>query len=102
MGQIVAGTRVTKENGGTEVLPGSHLWPGDERDPNGHPLAYVEMEPGSAFFFLGSVYHGGGGNTTTDEMRWIFSSFMCRGWVRTEVTAITLWKLMIGKSIFDL
>jgi ectoine hydroxylase-related dioxygenase (phytanoyl-CoA dioxygenase family) len=85
MGQIIAGTRVTKENGGTEVLPGSHLWPGDERNPNGYPLAYVSMEPGSAFFFLGSVYHGGGANTTEDEMRWIFSTFSCRGWVRQEV-----------------
>lgn len=87
MGQIVAGTRVTKENGGTEVLPGSHRWPDDGRNPNGRPLAYVDMEPGSAFFFLGSVYHGGGANTTVDEMRWIFSTFACCGWVRQEVNS---------------
>jgi ectoine hydroxylase-related dioxygenase (phytanoyl-CoA dioxygenase family) len=44
------------------------------------------MEPGSAIFFLGSVYHGGGANTTVDETRWIFSVFMCRGTIRTEVS----------------
>lgn len=54
---LVAGSKVTKENGATMLIPGSHLW---GKDRFGHPEEAIpaEMSKGSALFFLGSVMHG--------------------------------------------
>ncbi|KAL3487394.1 hypothetical protein BJX62DRAFT_228095 [Aspergillus germanicus] len=64
IGMMVAGCRVTKENGGTQIIPGSHLW---RRPPNLH-----------------SVMHGGGNNTTIDNYRLVYSTFVVRGYLRQE------------------
>lgn len=50
-------------NGGTLVIPGSHLW-GDDRMPQRHEAVPTEMKAGSALIFLGSTYHAGGENKT--------------------------------------
>ena len=61
MGCLIAGSRSTRKNGATAVIPGSHLWPHD-RAPAVSECTYAEMEPGSALFTLGSTYHGAGEN----------------------------------------
>jgi ectoine hydroxylase-related dioxygenase (phytanoyl-CoA dioxygenase family) len=54
----------TAENGATVFLPGSHRWePGRQPDP-GDPVQTAAMTPGSALFYLGSLWHGGGANQT--------------------------------------
>jgi len=99
MGQIVAGSRVTRDNGGTECVIGSHKWTDDDgKDPNDYPIAYVNMDPGSAFLFLGGLYHGGGANVTdrpphTPEFRYIFNAFMLRGYLRTEENQFLTYSL---------
>lgn len=64
MGCVTALTKTTKENGATVVIPGSHHWPEDRR-PRDDETIPCELEPGSALFFMGSVFHAGGGNVTT-------------------------------------
>lgn len=61
-------TDFTAANGGTLVIPGSHLW-NDERKPEAAEAVPTEMKAGSALIFLGSTYHAGGANTTADEFR---------------------------------
>ncbi|KAJ5904895.1 uncharacterized protein N7473_001811 [Penicillium subrubescens] len=81
---LVAGSRATKENGATRVIPKSHLWD-DEREPKWEDgVAFAEMEPGSGMLFLGSVYHAGGENTTENEYRYLYAIGYLRGYLRQE------------------
>jgi hypothetical protein len=65
---ICAVSDFTAENGGTLVIPGSHLWD-DERKPEISEAIPTEMKAGSALIFLGSTFHAGGANTTANEYR---------------------------------
>ena len=65
---ICAVSDFTAENGGTLVIPGSHLWD-DERQPNMSETVPTVMKAGSALIFLGSTFHAGGANKTADEYR---------------------------------
>ncbi len=65
---ICAVSDFTAENGGTLVIPGSHLWD-DERKPEMSEAIPTVMKAGSALIFLGSTFHAGGANTTQDEYR---------------------------------
>jgi ectoine hydroxylase-related dioxygenase (phytanoyl-CoA dioxygenase family) len=56
------------ENGGTLVIPGSHLWD-DERKPELSEAIPTVMRAGSALIFLGSTFHAGGANTTASQYR---------------------------------
>ncbi|MGB3721495.1 MAG: phytanoyl-CoA dioxygenase family protein [Pacificimonas sp.] len=61
-------TDFTRENGATQVVPGSHRWPG-KRQPEPGEIAYAEMKAGSVLIFTGTVIHGGGANrTNTDRL----------------------------------
>ncbi|KAJ5682154.1 phytanoyl-CoA dioxygenase [Penicillium macrosclerotiorum] len=85
IGMMVAGCKVTKENGGTQFIPGSHLWATDrESHPDVKDCIVAEMEKGDAFIMCASTYHGGGNNTTADQKRLVYSSFACRGYLRQE------------------
>lgn len=54
VGCLVAGTRSTKKNGATRVVPGSHLW-SPKRIPKVEEAASAEMEAGSAMFWFGEL-----------------------------------------------
>ena len=58
---MIALTDFTAQNGGTLVIPGSHLWD-DERVPQIDEAVPTEMKAGSALIFVGSTYHAGGAN----------------------------------------
>ncbi|KAI9843520.1 MAG: hypothetical protein M1837_006274 [Sclerophora amabilis] len=80
---FVAGSRTTRANGATRIIPRSHLW-GNERMPDEGAAVPAEMQPGDALFMLSSCYHGGSANTTSDETRTVFASSMIRGTLRQE------------------
>jgi ectoine hydroxylase-related dioxygenase (phytanoyl-CoA dioxygenase family) len=65
---ICAVSEFTAENGGTLVIPQSHLWD-DERKPQPSEAIPTVMKTGSALIFLGSTYHAGGSNSTQSEYR---------------------------------
>lgn len=69
--------------GATMVIAGSHEWPLDH--PIDASLARpVELEPGDALVYLGSLVHGGGHNRTTDRWRkGVYCSYLL-GWLTPE------------------
>jgi hypothetical protein len=66
---LVALTDFTDANGGTRIIPGSHLWPDFEEKGTQEMTVPVEMKAGDAVFFTGKVVHGGGPNRTENEYR---------------------------------
>ena len=90
----------TAENGGTVILPRSHLWSTAElvafRDARvdgarqaGHLLPApdeafsLEMPAGAIAVFPGTLVHGAGANTS-DAPRMAFTSQYCEPWARTQ------------------
>ena len=72
----------TKENGATQVVPGSHKWHKD-REPLPEEIAYAEMKAGSVFIYTGSVLHGGGTNVTEQPRLGVFLHY-APSWLRQE------------------
>jgi ectoine hydroxylase-related dioxygenase (phytanoyl-CoA dioxygenase family) len=60
---MLAMSEFSAANGGTLVIPGSHLWD-DERGPRYAEAVPTEMPAGSGLIWVGGIYHGGGSNTT--------------------------------------
>lgn len=96
---IVAVEAFTAENGGTEVIPGSHLWDdaqvggvyfaGDtETDPDfagkvADQRVAIEMAAGTCLVFAGTLLHRGGANTSAGTRR-AFSNQYCQPWARPQ------------------
>lgn len=77
-------TEFRPDNGGTLLVPCSHLEaemprPGEKHDP-----IAVSMPAGSALILHGSTWHGGGTNTTRDEERYGLSVQYVSGWCRQQ------------------
>jgi ectoine hydroxylase-related dioxygenase (phytanoyl-CoA dioxygenase family) len=96
---IVAVEDFTTENGGTEVIPGSHRWSDEEvlgayhsGDAETDPTyagrlegmaVPVEMKAGSCLVFAGTLLHRGGANRSNGTRR-AFSNQYCQPWARTQ------------------
>ena len=94
---IVAVDAFTRENGGTEVIPGSHRWSdaeiagaydGRDADAPAPPaleraLQPMELPAGACLFFHGTLLHRGGANRST-AARLAFSNQYCQPWARTQ------------------
>ncbi|MCZ6830371.1 MAG: phytanoyl-CoA dioxygenase family protein [Gammaproteobacteria bacterium] len=96
---IVAVDAFTLANGGTQVIPASHLW--DEEKLQGEygtgfgeldqdlesrlaeKAVTVEMAAGSCVVFAGTLLHRGGANNS-DQARCAFSNQYCQPWARTQ------------------
>lgn len=96
---IVAVEDFTEENGGTEVIPGSHRWSDQQIAGNYHSgdaesdpdfpsrlagLAVpMTMSAGSALVFAGTLLHRGGANKSNGTRR-AFSNQYCQPWARPQ------------------
>ncbi len=83
LASVIALVDFTRQNGATQVAPGSHRWP-SERTPEEHELVSAEMPAGSGVIYLGSTLHRGGANTTRDVWRRGMHLSYVLGWLRTE------------------
>ncbi len=83
MSTIWAVTEFTKENGATQIVPGSHLWEKD-RIPKANEIAYAEMKPGSVLLYTGTVLHGGGANSSKNDIRTGIFLHYALNWLRQE------------------
>lgn len=83
LGCFVATSYITRENGATEIVPGSHIW-NDVRKPSPQECTYGEMSPGDAVFMLGNCYHGAGANVTESDFRSLIVTLFCKGIYRAE------------------
>lgn len=73
----------TADNGGTQLVPGSHRWPAD-RVAEPDEIVRAEMPAGSVLFWLGGTLHGGGANVTDDDWRYGIVLTYTLDWLRQE------------------
>lgn len=79
---IWAITDFTKENGATNVIPGSNTWD-PERHPSRDEVEYAEMKAGSVLVYSGSVVHSGGANESAADRIGLNITYAL-GWLRQE------------------
>ena len=75
-------TDFTKENGATQVVPGSAEWP-KGREATADEIDYAEMPQGSVLVYSGTVIHGGGTNESTADRVGLNITYSL-GWLRQE------------------
>jgi ectoine hydroxylase-related dioxygenase (phytanoyl-CoA dioxygenase family) len=81
---IAAVDAFTAGNGGTEVIPGSHLWGDDWRERAAAARAVtVVMPAGACVVFSGTLVHRGGANRSAAP-RLAFSNQYCQPWARQQ------------------
>ena len=81
---IAAVDPFTAENGGTEIIPGSHLWGEDWREKAAAaPALTVAMPAGACVVFSGTLVHRGGANRAANS-RLAFSNQYCQPWARQQ------------------
>jgi len=73
----------TADNGGTQIVPGSHRWE-DGRAAEPHEIVRAEMPVGSVLFWLGGTLHGAGANITETEWRYGVVLTYNLDWLRQE------------------
>jgi ectoine hydroxylase-related dioxygenase (phytanoyl-CoA dioxygenase family) len=73
----------TEENGATRFIAGSHRWEPGRRPADGDAISTATMSPGSAMFYLGSLWHGGGENRTTRPRLGVILEYAA-GWLRQQ------------------
>jgi ectoine hydroxylase-related dioxygenase (phytanoyl-CoA dioxygenase family) len=73
----------TEENGATRFIAGSHRWEPGRRPTGADTVRYATMVPGSAMFYLGSLWHGGGANRTSRPRLGVILEYAA-AWLRQQ------------------
>jgi ectoine hydroxylase-related dioxygenase (phytanoyl-CoA dioxygenase family) len=73
----------TPENGATRFIPGSHAWEPGRGPAPGDEVEIAVMSPGSAMFYLGSLWHGGGANRIAQPRLGVILEYAA-GWLRPQ------------------
>ena len=73
----------TAENGATRFIPGSHAWERGRVPAADDPVETAVISPGSAMFYLGSLWHGGGANQTDAPRLGVILEYAA-GWLRQQ------------------
>ena len=72
----------TEENGGTQIVPGSHRWAHD-REPEPDEVINATMPAGSVLIYTSNLYHGSGANRSNGTRRAMALHYNL-GWLRQE------------------
>ncbi|MFT4564612.1 MAG: ectoine hydroxylase-related dioxygenase (phytanoyl-CoA dioxygenase family) [Gammaproteobacteria bacterium] len=94
---ILAIDDFTGENGGTVLIPRSHLT-ADEEPPRDAEIVTAEMSAGSVLMWDGSLFHAGGANRT-DARRLGISAIYCRAWLRQQENQFLGVPVEIAKTL---
>ncbi len=97
LGCVWALSEFTKENGATQVVPGSHTWDKD-REPLQEEISYAEMDPGSVLLYTGTVLHGGGENLTDSSRLGAFIHYSL-SWLRQQENQYLSCPIEIAKTL---
>src|SRR5215472_17682103 len=73
----------TEENGATRFIAGSHAWEPGRLPTAADSLSYAAISPGSAMFYLGSLWHGGGANRTSRPRLGVILEYAA-AWLRQQ------------------
>ena len=73
----------TAENGATRFIAGSHEWEPGRRPADGDAVNTAILSPGSAMFYLGSLWHGGGENRTSRPRLGVILEYAA-AWLRQQ------------------
>jgi ectoine hydroxylase-related dioxygenase (phytanoyl-CoA dioxygenase family) len=80
---MLAVTDFNVDNGGTQLVPGSHRWVAG-RTARPDEIVRAEMPAGSVLFWLGGTLHGAGANVTDDDWRYGIILTYTLDWLRQE------------------